>query len=110
MEDGRAKSGPDVEAWCLPVLFFLLYFLSFFYFFDFAVKYIAEEFTKGAAAAQGIAAVSFFAAGKKDTSVKPGPCAGGARMRPKQEGKKPLSLVTSYTYLTANLRFDLTLR
>jgi hypothetical protein len=38
--------------------------------------------------AQGIEAVSFFAAGKKDTSVKPGPCAVlpygqvGARMRP----------------------------
>jgi hypothetical protein len=32
--------------------------------------------------AQGIAAVSFFAAGKKDTSGKPGPCAAGAGMRP----------------------------
>jgi hypothetical protein len=40
--------------------------------------------------AQGIEAVSFFAIGKKDTSVKPGPRAvlpggqAGARMRPKQ--------------------------
>jgi hypothetical protein len=33
--------------------------------------------------AQGIEAVSFFAAGKKDTSGKPGPGAKGARMRPK---------------------------
>jgi hypothetical protein len=32
--------------------------------------------------AQGIEAVSFFAIGKKDTSVKPGPRARGARMRP----------------------------
>jgi hypothetical protein len=40
--------------------------------------------------AQGIEAVSFFAAGKKDTSVKPGPWAvlpygqAGPRMRPKK--------------------------
>jgi hypothetical protein len=33
--------------------------------------------------AQGIEAVSFFAAGEKDTSVKPGPAAG--RMRPKNK-------------------------
>jgi hypothetical protein len=32
--------------------------------------------------AQGIEAVSFFAMGKKDTSVKPGPRTRGARMRP----------------------------
>jgi hypothetical protein len=35
--------------------------------------------------AQGIEAVSFFAAGKKDTSGKPGPRAKGARMRPKPD-------------------------
>jgi hypothetical protein len=34
--------------------------------------------------AQGIEAVSFFAAGKKDTSGKPGPAAG--RMRPSPNG------------------------
>jgi hypothetical protein len=49
-----------------------------------AVKRHGCRFT----AAQGIEAVSFFAAGKKDTSVKPGPRAvlpcgqAGARMRP----------------------------
>jgi hypothetical protein len=36
---------------------------------------------------QGIEAVSFFAEGKKDTSGKPGPCAIGARMRPKEDNK-----------------------
>jgi hypothetical protein len=52
-----------------------------------AVKRQGCRFT----AAQGIEAVSFFAVGKKDTSVKPGPRAVlpygqvGARMRPKQE-------------------------
>jgi hypothetical protein len=35
--------------------------------------------------AQGIEAVYFFAAGKKDTSGKPGPGAIGARMRPKSK-------------------------
>jgi hypothetical protein len=45
--------------------------------------------------AQGIAAVSFFAGGKKDTSVKPGPRAvlpcgqGGPRMRPNRGSPLP---------------------
>jgi hypothetical protein len=47
-----------------------------------------KETDSSAVNAQGIGAVSFFAGGKKDTSVKPGPCAVlpygqvGARMRP----------------------------
>jgi hypothetical protein len=54
------------------------YLFNFFDFFDFAVN-------MGFIPAQGIGAVSFFATGKKDTSGKPGPCARGARMRPKQK-------------------------
>jgi hypothetical protein len=52
------------------------------------VKNLAAGAAEGATAAQGIGAVSFFAAGKKDTSVKSGPRAVlpygqvGARMRP----------------------------
>jgi hypothetical protein len=42
----------------------------------------STEFSAWHVSAQGIEAVSFFAGGKKDTSVKPGPRARGARMRP----------------------------
>jgi hypothetical protein len=42
--------------------------VNFFDFFDFAVKNLTTEAAEGAIAAQGIEAVSFFAAGKKDTS------------------------------------------
>ncbi|MDR1128049.1 MAG: hypothetical protein LBL20_01955 [Treponema sp.] len=83
----------------------LTFFLYFFDFFDFAVENLTagrpawmpaaviHEFCPAKlkavkrqgcrfTAAHGIEAVSFIAEGKKDTSVKPGPCAGGARMRP----------------------------
>jgi hypothetical protein len=49
------------------------YFFNFFDFFDFAVN--KQRFNSSLRDAQGIEAVSFFAADKKDTSGKPGPAA-----------------------------------
>jgi hypothetical protein len=43
--------------------------------------------------AQGIEAVSFFAAGKKDTSVKPGPRAGRPADAPKTNNRRLKALL-----------------
>jgi hypothetical protein len=66
------------------------HFFHFFDLFDFAVKF--QIIFLMTPAAQGIEAVSFFAAGKKDTSVKPGlagPKVRHGRMRPNNNAQDP---------------------